>query len=137
MEIDLLVLNAEAEFKDIWEVYTSLLKHKKQQARSREIWQPPFTVDKEGIVIVTNDEVIEKHEFDLAMKGMNFFINWKVNMDYRNLIRAVIENGKTYAMYHSDGKGWHFKEASKNDIKIHDLEGMVDITPKYNQTLTV
>jgi len=134
MEIDLLVLNAEAEFKDIWEVYTSLIEYTRLQRRARGIWLSPL---KEGKVILTNDEVIEKHEFDLAMNGKEFFTNWKVNSDYRDLIRRILKNGKTYVMYYSDGKGWQFKEASKGDIEIHDLEGMVDITPKYNQTLTV
>ena len=117
-------------------MYAELINHQILQAKARlESYGIPLEKRR---ILLANDEVIEKNEFELAIKGIPFFfINWNVNTDYRDLIRDILKNGKIYVMHYSDGKDWHFKEASKNDIEIHDLEGMVDITPKYNQTLTV
>ena len=128
MEYDLLVLHPEAKFGDVWYVFESLRAAKILQAREK-INQGMTG----GVIVLANDEMIEKYRHELTEKGITFFPNWKTDKKYRDMIRYGLKNGVPYVMSMMDtpnGKDWWFKEASEEDIEIKDLEGMVNVVPK-------
>ncbi len=136
MGIDLLVLSADAEFEDVWKVFGYLRRFKRLEARAKmERERIPV---KEGKILLVNDEVLERHEFELAIRGIRFFTNWKANDDYRNSIKYTLKNGNVYVMCPTNNKrDWNFRQSFGNDIEIHDLKDKVNITLKYDQTLIV
>jgi len=86
----------------------------------------------QGITVLANDEAIDGKESDFAMKAnTQFFLDWKINPEYRSLIRDALQGGEIYAMRQSED-GWKLEKATNGDYLILNEFENINLKPSFN-----
>lgn len=91
-------------------------------------------------IVLANEELIAKHQADLEKAGITFFPNWRETKEYRDLLREGLRQGnEIHVMQDVGNRGgygvWYtpkyiLRRVTKDEIKIFDPNGKIDIKPR-------